>query len=39
MSEERNLNFIEEIIEEDLKSGKYSSVVTRFPLNLMVICI
>src|SRR6187549_1542057 len=31
MSEERNLNFIEEIIEEDLKSGKYSSVVTRFP--------
>lgn len=31
MSEEKNLNFIEEIIEEDLKSGKYSSIVTRFP--------
>ena len=31
MSEERNLNFIEEIIEEDLKSGKYRSIVTRFP--------
>ena len=31
MSEERNLNFIEEIIEEDLKSGKYKSIVTRFP--------
>jgi glutaminyl-tRNA synthetase len=30
MSEEKN-NFIEEIIEEDLKNGKYSSVVTRFP--------
>lgn len=31
MAEERSLNFIEEIIEEDLKSGKYSSIVTRFP--------
>ena len=31
MSEERSLNFIEEIIEEDLKSGKYKSIVTRFP--------
>ena len=29
--EERSLNFIEEIIESDLKSGKYKSVVTRFP--------
>lgn len=29
--EERSLNFIEEIIEEDLKSGKYKSIVTRFP--------
>ncbi|MGB4844105.1 MAG: glutamine--tRNA ligase/YqeY domain fusion protein [Ferruginibacter sp.] len=31
MSEEKNLNFIEEIIEEDLKSGKYKSILTRFP--------
>jgi len=31
MSEERSLNFIEEIIEEDLKSGKYKQIVTRFP--------
>ena len=31
MSEERNLNFIEEIIEEDLQAGKYKSIVTRFP--------
>jgi glutaminyl-tRNA synthetase len=31
MSEEKSLNFIEEIIEEDLKSGKYDSIVTRFP--------
>ena len=31
MSEEKSLNFIEEIIEEDLKEGKYSSIVTRFP--------
>lgn len=31
MSEERSLNFLEEIIEEDLKSGKYTSIVTRFP--------
>ncbi len=31
MAEEKALNFIEEIIEEDLKSGKYSSIVTRFP--------
>ena len=30
MSEEKN-NFIEEIIEEDLKNGKYDSIVTRFP--------
>lgn len=29
--EERSLNFLEEIIEEDLKSGKYQSIVTRFP--------
>jgi len=25
------LNFIEEIIEEDIKNGKYKSIVTRFP--------
>ncbi|MGZ3839462.1 MAG: glutamine--tRNA ligase/YqeY domain fusion protein [Flavisolibacter sp.] len=31
MSEEKSLNFIEEIIEEDLKNGKYDSIVTRFP--------
>jgi glutaminyl-tRNA synthetase len=31
MSEERSLNFIEEIIEEDLKAGKYKSIITRFP--------
>ncbi len=31
MSEEKSLNFIEEIIENDLNSGKYASIVTRFP--------
>lgn len=31
MSEEKSLNFIEEIVEADLNSGKYSSIVTRFP--------
>jgi glutaminyl-tRNA synthetase len=31
MSEEKSLNFIEEIIEADLASGKYKSIVTRFP--------
>lgn len=31
MSEEKSLNFIEDIIEEDLKNGKYKSIVTRFP--------
>jgi glutaminyl-tRNA synthetase len=31
MSEEKSLNFIEEIVEEDLKAGKYTSIVTRFP--------
>ncbi|REA57620.1 glutamine--tRNA ligase [Dyadobacter luteus] len=29
--EEKNLNFIEEIIEADLKSGKYEQIITRFP--------
>ncbi|MGZ5135690.1 MAG: glutamine--tRNA ligase/YqeY domain fusion protein [Flavitalea sp.] len=31
MSEERSLNFLEEIVEEDLKNGKYKQVITRFP--------
>lgn len=31
MTEERSLNFIEEIIEEDLKNGKYTTIHTRFP--------
>jgi glutaminyl-tRNA synthetase len=31
MSEERSLNFLEEIIEEHLKEGKYKQIVTRFP--------
>ena len=29
--EKKSLNFLEEIIEEDLKSGKVSSILTRFP--------
>jgi glutaminyl-tRNA synthetase len=31
MAEEKSLNFLEEIIENDLKSGKYTQIVTRFP--------
>jgi glutaminyl-tRNA synthetase len=31
MSEEKNLNFIEEIIETDLQNGKHQSILTRFP--------
>jgi glutaminyl-tRNA synthetase len=31
MTEEKSLNFLEEIVENDLKSGKYTSIVTRFP--------
>ncbi len=31
IKKENSLNFIEEIVETDLKSGKYSSIVTRFP--------
>lgn len=32
MSEEKkSLNFIEQIIDEDLKSGKYKEITTRFP--------
>jgi glutaminyl-tRNA synthetase len=29
--EERSLNFLEEIIEADLKSGRYKQIITRFP--------
>ena len=29
--EEKSLNFLEEIIEADLESGKYKNIVTRFP--------
>ena len=31
MEETKKLNFLEEIIEEDLRSGKVDSVMTRFP--------
>ena len=31
MIEEKSLNFLEEIIEEDLKDGKYKQIITRFP--------
>ena len=31
MSEDKSLNFIEEIVEADLNSGKYKSILTRFP--------
>ena len=31
MSEEKSLNFLEEIVEADLASGKYNSILTRFP--------
>ena len=31
MSDEKSLNFIEEIIEEDLNNGKYKTILTRFP--------
>lgn len=30
-TEERSLNFLEEIIEDHLKTGKYDSIQTRFP--------
>ncbi|HLK27747.1 MAG TPA: glutamine--tRNA ligase/YqeY domain fusion protein [Puia sp.] len=29
--EEKSLNFIEEIVEEDLRSGKHKTILTRFP--------
>jgi glutaminyl-tRNA synthetase len=31
MADEKSLNFLEEIIENDLKAGKYQSISTRFP--------
>lgn len=31
MSEEKSLNFLEEIVETDLKEGKYKNIITRFP--------
>ena len=31
MTEEKGHNFIEEIVEKDLKHGKYNQIVTRFP--------
>ena len=31
MTEEKSLNFIEEIVEADIASGKYSTILTRFP--------
>jgi glutaminyl-tRNA synthetase len=31
MTEEKSLNFLEEIVEADLESGKYTSILTRFP--------
>jgi glutaminyl-tRNA synthetase len=29
--EEKSLNFLEEIVEEDIKQGKYKNILTRFP--------
>lgn len=31
MTEEKGLNFLEEIVENDLSAGKYTSITTRFP--------
>lgn len=31
MIEEKSLHFLEEIVENDLKSGKYQTIITRFP--------
>ena len=31
MEEHKSINFIEEIVEQDLKDGKYKSIITRFP--------
>src|SRR5436190_11787308 len=31
MVEEKSLNFLEEIVEQDLKEGRYKKIITRFP--------
>jgi glutaminyl-tRNA synthetase len=31
MTEEKSSNFLEEIVENDLKAGKYDTIITRFP--------
>src|SRR5690606_41925925 len=31
MAEVRSLNFLEEIVERDLREGKYEKIITRFP--------
>jgi len=31
MTEEKSLNFLEEIVENDLNAGKHKSIITRFP--------
>ncbi len=31
MTEQKSLNFLEEIVEDDLKAGKYQRITTRFP--------
>jgi glutaminyl-tRNA synthetase len=31
MADEKSLNFLEEIVENDLKEGKYKTIATRFP--------
>lgn len=31
MADEKSLHFLEEIVEQDLKEGKYTSIATRFP--------
>jgi glutaminyl-tRNA synthetase len=30
-AEDKSLNFLEEIVDEDLKNGKYKTILTRFP--------
>ncbi|MCH5714826.1 hypothetical protein [Niabella hibiscisoli] len=39
VEEEKSLNFLEEIVENDLSEGKYESIMTRFPQSLMDIYI
>src|SRR5687768_9039079 len=31
MNEDKSLNFLEEIVARDLETGKYKSIITRFP--------